>query len=161
ALKVLDSDGFDTQQTTRFLREARIAVHVENAHLVRAHDFGVCEDLGLPYIAFELLCGDDLERVLAREGPLPIVRAVDYIMQALVGIAAAHVDGIVHRDLKPANLFRVESPGKPPLVKVLDFGVAKAIKGREIGRAPSTATGDVFGTPLYMAPEQLRNSKRI
>jgi eukaryotic-like serine/threonine-protein kinase len=162
ALKVLDARSpLSAKQTARFVREARVAAQVESEHIAKALDFGVCDEHEVPFIAFELLQGADLEKVLEQEGHVPVERAVDYVLQASVGLAAAHVEGIAHRDLKPANLFRVDVPGKASVIKVLDFGIAKALKGREIGRGPSTATGEVFGTPLYMAPEQLRDSKHV
>jgi serine/threonine-protein kinase len=162
AVKVFRSDdGMDASSAARFVREARVAARLESAHIAKVHDFGVLEDRGIPFIVFELLHGQDFEHLLAAASPLPISLAVDYLLQALVGVAAAHAEGIAHRDLKPANLFLVERQGQPVLVKVLDFGVAKALKGREIDRAPTTRTDEVFGTPLYMAPEQLLSAKRV
>jgi serine/threonine-protein kinase len=162
ALKVLHDEGLvDAGMIERFLREGRVVVQLDSPHIAKAYDFGFCERLGVMYIALELLRGADLEQLLVNQGPLPVVRAVDYTMQALAGVAAAHVEGIVHRDLKPANLFLAEQPGRPPVVKVLDFGIAKALRGAELGRALPTASLDVFGTPLYMAPEQIQSAKGI
>jgi serine/threonine-protein kinase len=160
ALKVLHAEhAVDDKIVARFIREARVAAGIDNEHVARVHDFGVCE--GSPYIVYELLSGEDLAGVVAKEGPLPSTVAVDYVMQALAGVAAAHAGGIVHRDLKPANLFRARRVNGPPIVKVLDFGIAKALKGRELDRGPQTATSALMGSPLYMSPEQLRSSKRI
>jgi serine/threonine-protein kinase len=161
ALKLLRTESTtDTTVVGRFIREARVAKSIESEHVAAVRDFGVADDLGVPYIAFELLHGCNLEQLLAKRGPLPVTTAVDYVLQALVGVAAAHVQGIAHRDLKPSNLFLDES-ANPPTVKVLDFGIAKVLKGVELGRGPVSSTAMVVGSPLYMAPEQLRSSKRI
>jgi serine/threonine-protein kinase len=162
AIKLLKPElATDLRLVGRFVREGRIAARIDSRHVARIHEFGICEKNGIPFIAFELLQGEDLEKVLAAHGPMPVSLAVDYVMQALVGVAAAHFHGIAHRDLKPANLFRVQTPGQPPVIKVLDFGVAKALRGLELERGPQTSTSALIGTPPYMAPEQLRSSKRI
>ncbi|MDB5220287.1 MAG: Protein kinase, partial [Myxococcaceae bacterium] len=162
AIKLLKPElAMDLNLVGRFVREGRIAARIDSPHVARIHEFGICHTNCVPFIAFELLHGDDLEKVLAAHGPMPVSLAVDYVMQALVGVAAAHSHGIAHRDLKPANLFRVQTPGQPPLIKVLDFGVAKALRGLELDRGPQTSTSALMGTPPYMAPEQLRSSKRI
>jgi eukaryotic-like serine/threonine-protein kinase len=161
ALKLMRPEhAIDAKLVGRFVREARVAARLENAHVARVLDVGVCEKSGgIPYIVFERLSGVDLAQLLASRGSLPITEAVDYMMQALEGVAAAHTQGIAHRDLKPANIFCVEHPGKPALIKVLDFGVAKVLKGREVGRGPETSTSALVGSPIYMAPEQLVRAK--
>jgi serine/threonine-protein kinase len=162
AIKLLKPElAMDPKHVGRFVREGRIVARIDSPHVLRIHEFGVCEKYGVPYIAFELLQGEDLEHVLAADGPMPVPVAVDYVMQALAGVAAAHAQGIAHRDLKPANLFRVQAQGERPLIKVLDFGVAKALRGLEEEPGPQTSTAAVIGSPPYMAPEQLRSSKYI
>src|SRR6185369_2036320 len=106
----------------------------------------------------------DLAAELAQGGPLGVETAVDYVMQALQAIAEAHAKGIVHRDLKPANLFLTRRADGTPLVKVLDFGIAKALA---VSPTATHAGGDssgslpFAGSPPYMSPEQIRSSKEI
>src|SRR4029079_7515530 len=92
-------------------------------------------------------------------GPLPPEEAIDYVLQACHAVADAHAHGIIHRDLKPANLFLTRRPDGGPLVKVLDFGIAKIV-GVE-GAPDLTATSQYMGSPSYMSPEQWRSAKRV
>jgi serine/threonine-protein kinase len=149
----------------RFEREARAAGALENENLVAVTDFGFAAD-GAPYIVMEHLEGEDLARLLGRVGPLPVRRAVDLVVQACRGLAAAHAHGIVHRDLKPANLFVVRRNDGGDLVKVLDFGIAKLRDGAEGADAagaggPVTGTGKLLGTPGFTPPEQARGERDI
>lgn len=161
AIKLLKAEFLSDKKTLeRFVREARVAARIDNPHIAKVFDSGAT-DSGVPYIVYELLIGEDMAAVVSREGPLPVTVAVDYIMGALEGVAAAHSHGIAHRDLKPANLFLVRKPNGASFVKVLDFGVAKALKGAEMIRGGITATSSIVGSPSYMAPEQLLDSKLI
>ena len=135
----------------RFRNEARAAGGVDNEHIAAALDFGIAAD-GAPFIVMELLKGENLASLLAREGQLPVPRATDIIIQACRGLSAAHEKGIVHRDLKPENIFICKRADGADLVKVLDFGIAKLRVGGCLTR-PGTA----MGTPLYMPPEQFAN----
>src|SRR5215472_10401929 len=108
----------------RFAREARAAARIVSNHVVRIVDVDESES-GAPFIVMEYLEGKDLAQLLRAKGPLPVPRAVDYVLQACEGIAEAHALGIVHRDLKPANLFLAKRPGAAPVVKLLDFGISK------------------------------------
>ncbi len=137
---------------TRFEREAKAAAQLKSPHIVRIYDYGV-ED-GTPYMAMELLEGEDLGALLDREGRLSIARASELIGQACKALRAAHEAGIVHRDLKPANLFLARESGET-ILKVLDFGIAKETAASPSNRDPTT-TGTVLGSPLYMSPEQAR-----
>jgi serine/threonine protein kinase len=136
----------------RFMREARAVAKLRGEHVCRVHDVGRLEN-GSPYIVMELLKGEDFAAVLSREGKLSPQVAVGYLLQAIEGVAEAHAEGIVHRDLKPGNLFITASRDGRPLVKVLDFGISKS------SSAPATRTGDIMGSPGYMAPEQMSNAK--
>jgi eukaryotic-like serine/threonine-protein kinase len=148
--------------TERFLREARSAAAIQSEHVARVIDISTLES-GAPFMVMEYLTGTDLGHVLRERGPLPVEEAVDYVLQACEAIAEAHALGIIHRDLKPANLFLTTRADGSSLVKVLDFGLAKAIRPD----APSamelslTATGTTLGSPHYMSPEQVRNLKTI
>src|SRR5580704_6640091 len=154
AVKVLhDHLASDGDVVERMMREARAVAKLKSEHACRVSDFGQL-DSGAPYFAMELLDGRDLARVIAT-APLAPATAIDYVVQACVAIAEAHAQGIVHRDLKPANLFVSKRLDGSPLIKVLDFGIAKA-PGRG---AVLTQTDRIIGTPGYMAPEQLRSSR--
>jgi serine/threonine-protein kinase len=152
----------DDQAAARFVREARAAAAIQSEHVVRIFDVGTL-DSGLPYMVMELLRGEDLSHTLAREGQLPLEDAVDYVLQASHAIAEAHARGIVHRDLKPSNLFVTTRSNGTPLVKVLDFGISKALNPDVDfpSSANLTATSAIMGSPLYMSPEQVRNAKRV
>ena len=136
----------------RFLREARAVAKLRGEHVCRIFDVGRLDN-GSPYIVMELLQGEDFAAVLSREGKLEPHIAVTYMLQAIEGVAEAHAEGIVHRDLKPGNLFITTDRDGTPLVKVMDFGISKS------SSAPATRTGDVMGSPGYMAPEQMSNAK--
>ena len=143
----------------RFLREARSAAKLRSEHVARVFDVDVLES-GDPYIVMELLEGSDLARVRAeRGGKLPADEAAEYVLQACEALVEAHALGIVHRDLKPQNLFLTRKVGGAPLVKVLDFGISKASGPAAIGELALTDTSTVLGSPLYMAPEQMRSAK--
>jgi serine/threonine-protein kinase len=145
----------------RFVREARAAAALSSEHVARVIDVGTL-DSGAPYMVMEYLAGVDLGEVLARDGPMPVEMAVGLVLQACDAIAEAHATGIVHRDLKPANLFLTARMDGSPLVKVLDFGVSKAVSGFGPAEDPSlTATGSVMGSPGYMSPEQVRSTKDV
>jgi serine/threonine-protein kinase len=156
ALKLLrpvqDDDG---QAVGRFEREARAASRLGNPHIVDIFDFGRSQN-GLSYLAMELLEGEDLGNVLARERRLPLERALRIALQCCTALGAAHAAGIVHRDLKPENVFLVTRGDEREFVKIVDFGLAKISETEQDG-APGrklTRTGMIFGTPQYMSPEQ-------
>ncbi|MCW5802909.1 MAG: serine/threonine protein kinase [Deltaproteobacteria bacterium] len=143
------------EASARFMREARAVGRLTSEHVCRVSDVGKFTS-GAPYIVMEYLEGLDLGTMLKRRGPLAVPQAVDYIMQACEGMAEAHAFGIVHRDLKPDNLFLAARVDGAQIVKVLDFGISKAaVTGIE------TRTGDVMGSPAYMAPEQMQSTKDV
>jgi serine/threonine protein kinase len=148
----------------RFQREARAAARIEHRNTVRILEHGCDRDV--VYIAMELVSGQDLFEVLARERRLPQARAARIVLQVCAALEAAHRRGVVHRDLKPENVMLVRDPDDPAadLVKVLDFGIAKLLeRERPPDDAPASRTesaitlvGTVVGTPEYMSPEQAR-----
>ncbi|HEV7557208.1 MAG TPA: serine/threonine-protein kinase, partial [Kofleriaceae bacterium] len=159
ALKFLEpSFVADAKVVERFVREARAVAGLRGEHVCRVTDVGALDN-GTPFIVMELLEGTDLARLL-KTGPVPVQRACSYVLQACVGVAEAHALDIVHRDLKPANLFLTHRPDGTPLVKVLDFGIAKAptTNGDDFSL---TQTAGVLGSPGYMSPEQLRSSHDV
>jgi serine/threonine protein kinase len=147
------------ESVNRFLREARASVGLQSAHVVRVMDVGTLDD-GLPFMVMEHLNGTDLGQSLEARGVLPIEEAVDCLVQAMDAVAEAHSFGIVHRDLKPSNLFLTVRTDGSPLVKVLDFGISKAVDGMG-PRVDLTSTSMVLGSPLYMSPEQVRSTKSV
>jgi serine/threonine-protein kinase len=162
ALKVmLPEVAASEQAAARFLNEARAAAKVEGDHVARVLDIGQLED-GAPFIALELLEGSDFTGVLRTVGSLPPDEAVDYVLQALEALAQAHALGIVHRDLKPANLFLAQRRDGTKIVKVLDFGISKAVEPAGTGLAKVvTQSSSLLGSPMYMAPEQVRNARTV
>jgi serine/threonine-protein kinase len=154
---LLPQHAASTVLAARFMREARLAAMVKSEHFVRVFDIGRLPS-GIPYLVMELLAGRDLGDELAERGALSVEQAVDYVLQAAVGIAEFHALGVVHRDLKPSNLFVAEAAGKR-MIKVLDFGISK--ENASDSSAPLTATDNVLGTPQYMSPEQVRASKDV
>jgi eukaryotic-like serine/threonine-protein kinase len=159
AVKLFAPEGWapDDPAAERFAREARTAVRLRSEKTARVLDVGSLPD-GTQFIVMEYLVGKDLGMVLAERGALPEADAVGYILQACEAVAEAHALGIVHRDLKPHNLFLTEASDGSPLVKVLDFGVAK---WSEPAAASLTITSRAMGTPAYMSPEQMRAPKDV
>lgn len=143
----------------RFLREAQAAAALTSEHVGRVLDVGTTES-GTPYLVMEMLSGNDLQALLKRRGRLPVEEALDFLRQACDAIGEAHEKGIIHRDLKPANLFVTTRRNGQPMIKVLDFGLAKVVdEARTADDAALTATGVAAGSPFYMAPEQIRGLK--
>jgi eukaryotic-like serine/threonine-protein kinase len=147
------------EQVVRFIHEARSCVQLRGEHTVKVYDVGKLSD-GAPYIVMELLTGRDLERVLDEQGPLPVAEAVGYVLQACEGLAEAHALGMVHRDLKPQNLFMTTRVDGAPLIKILDFGLARSVPQADgEGAQRLTSSTAIMGSPMYMSPEQLRGFK--
>lgn len=154
AIKVLHHELVrDDLALERFRREATTVADIDNDHIVEIHDFGRTPD-GRLYLAMELLEGETLDAVLAREGKLPVERVVDVMTQVGDALIEAHAIGYIHRDIRPRNIFLQARRGKPNFVKILDFGLAKAVESE--GQAASTSLGMTFGDPRYMSPEQAR-----
>ena len=169
AIKILRGDrAVDDAARARFLREARANSLLASPNTVTVFDFGQSES-GEFYLAMELLEGESLGQRLSRIGRIAVPQAVDCARQALRSLSEAHAKGIIHRDLKPDNIFFARmltsatasnpTDGHEEIVKVLDFGIAKMMRGTESGAIADmdqveTQVGTVFGTPRYMSPEQ-------
>jgi serine/threonine-protein kinase len=174
AIKVLSSAMAQSPRLrVRFLREARAANLIRHPNVIEIHEVGQTDD-GIPFLVMELCDGSTLGALLAK--PLPLVRAIGIASQMARGLAHAHEVGVVHRDVKPANVIVIDAGeevrgaartgacgggfgGSPPIVevprvKLLDLGLANVR-----GESRLTATGELFGTPAYMAPEQIDGSK--
>jgi serine/threonine-protein kinase len=152
ALKVMRPAAIkDVDAVSRFNREAANASRISHPNVATVYDFGETGD-GIIYLAMELVDGSPLTSLIEEAGALPPKRAADITRQAAEGLAAAHELGIVHRDLKPENLMIGRTRDGADLVKIVDFGIAKAA-GNDAQKV--TKTGLVIGTPDYMSPEQL------
>lgn len=160
ALKILNASvATDTVAIERFRREARTPARINSDHVVRVTDADLAEELNnLPFLVMEYLRGEGLEKRVAQLGALPPEEVVLYLRQAARALDKAHALGIVHRDLKPENLFLTTREDGTPCIKILDFGIAKITgdASRELVRSAATTTGQIFGTPLYMSPEQAK-----
>jgi serine/threonine-protein kinase len=162
ALKLLlPTLSIDAASMARLAREARVARRLKSPHAVTVLGSG-SDAGGMQYIAMPLLEGSDLSRFARAGGLLPIDRVVELIAQACDAVGEAHELGVVHRDLKLANLFLANQLRGRPLLKVLDFGIAKPLKGQSFETATSlTDAGVVVGTPHYSAPEQIDGRREI
>jgi serine/threonine-protein kinase len=150
----------DPTSTERLFREAKILAGLTNPHLTRLIDFGT--ESGRPFLVTELVDGSDLSAVLRDRGALPVEEACAIMVQACLGLEAAHARGIVHRDIKPGNVLVTRASdggrGGGPLVKLVDFGVSRMPKAT--GEGPTLTESDhLLGTPHYMAPEQIKNAR--
>ena len=156
ALKVLspmrEQDG---DAVAHFEREAANASRINHPNVAAVYDFGEAAD-GRLFLAMEYIDGEPLTSLAEREGPLPPHRVADIVRQVANGLEAAHALGIVHRDLKPDNIMVGRNRDGSDCVKVVDFGIAKAMQS---GSQMLTATGLLVGTPRYMSPEQLSGDR--
>ncbi|MFO0553468.1 MAG: protein kinase [Polyangiaceae bacterium] len=154
AIKVLKPELAQSKPAVaRFLREARSAARVTSEFIAKVYDVDQLES-GEPFIAMELLEGEDLGMLLERAGKIPYWVATNFILQACDAVRAAHAAGIVHRDIKPSNLFLCKGAGGRAALKVVDFGISKTPRGTD--DSLTLTQGDSFlGSPRYMAPEQM------
>lgn len=167
AIKVLHGDVLDPTDIARFMREARAAAKLESEHVVRIHDLGLLPS-GHPYLVMEHLEGEDLGRVVATRGPLPIADATTIALQLCEVLAEAHAAGVAHRDIKPQNLFLVapKTASDSLRIKVLDFGLAKDAssqsgKAGDTTRKRLTERHSLLGSPRFMSPEQIESAREV
>ncbi len=153
AMKVLHKDlADDPEVVRRFEREATAVSRLDHPNTVQVFDFGAAQDA--LYLIMELVRGQDLARIIERDGPLPFARAAPLLGQIGGALAEAHARGVIHRDLKPENVLITRTTGGRDFAKVLDFGLAK-LGARE--QAPDvTDRTEIVGTPYFMSPEQIR-----
>jgi len=166
AMKVLLSTIIsDATALERFRREARTPARIDSEHVARVTDADVAPELkGAPFLVMEYLRGEDLDHHITERGPMTRRDVVSFLQQAARALDKAHALGIVHRDLKPENIFITKREDGSAHVKILDFGIAKFTSGATSDLINKTATspGQIYGTPLYMAPEQAKGeSKKI
>jgi serine/threonine protein kinase len=144
--------------TERFRREAEAAASLRSPHTISLYDFGVAQD-GTFFLVMELLDGLDLETLVERFGPVPPDRTVYLLRQVCASLAEAHGRGLVHRDIKPSNIFTCRLGLDVDFVKVLDFGLVKAMGDGDREATLLTAPDATTGTPAYIAPEMVRGDR--
>ncbi len=164
AIKILRSEVAQKRENRgRLLREAMIYEKIRHPNVIEYYAAGFDSDVGF-YLVTELLVGDDLESLMMERGnaPLDFGEAFSIALQVCAGLSAAHSKGIIHRDLKPSNIFITKDRYGEDIVKLFDFGIGKSIEsenGDKKGAArihQMTMMGIALGTPLYMAPEQIK-----
>lgn len=152
AIKILKTDlHADEMMHARFIREARAAARIEHPNAIRVYDFGSVDGLG-SFIVMEFAEGVSLREFLVQQGRLSLNLALDLIQQAAAALTSAHASGVIHRDVKPENFMVCFGADGRPILKVVDFGIAKVVTSD--GSTQLTRPTDIIGTPRYMAPEQ-------
>ena len=160
AVKILRPEFVhNAQVSTRFVEEARTCQRMAHPNVTRVFDVQLAEDQ-TPFFVMELLEGATLGAYLHGGARIPLAQSASIVFGVLAGLAAAHAQGIVHRDLKPENVFLARDERGGVTAKVLDFGIAKVMDVAG-GMGSRTQTGMLLGTPAYMSPEQIRNSKDV
>jgi len=157
AVKVLLGNLFgDYTALRRFEREAKASARLNHRNIVTVFDYGLLQSDGA-YLVMEFVQGETLGSIIKRDGALHPSLAAELFNQILDGVKAAHDEGIIHRDLKLENILITQDEDNQPLVKILDFGLAKLsrVEMDETASAPTTTAGTIMGTFGYMSPEQL------
>ena len=152
AIKMLDADKVNDDAIQRFEREVQLCCQLNHSNTVAIYDYGRTPE-GVFYYAMEYLDGINLQTLVERYGPQPEGRVIRILSQICGSLFEAHSMGLVHRDIKPANIMINRRGGEADVVKVLDFGLAKAIETSK--QAGVTSAGALTGTPLYMSPESI------
>lgn len=161
AIKVLHPEVIGHGEAVeRFRREAQTAAQIEHPNVCLATDFGEMERGGF-FLVMEYLEGQTLAELLEQEGRLPPDRALRIIDQILAALAQAHKLGVVHRDLKPENVMLIERDATTDFVKIMDFGIARVQMDGDEEDARLTQAGRIYGTPMYMSPEQASGATDI
>jgi eukaryotic-like serine/threonine-protein kinase len=158
AVKLLDVDKMSDTAIARFEREVQLTSALNHPNTIAIFDFGRTPD-GIFYYAMEYLEGMNLDDLVKRFGPLPEARLLYILRQVCGALAEAHSAGLVHRDIKPANIFLTSRGGMHDYVKVLDFGLVKALDGEET--ANLTSPNAMAGTPLYASPEAISQPDQV
>ncbi len=157
AIKMLKVQNRGDGAWARFQQEAKAASQLEHPNIIRVYDFGETAD-GQPFMVMDFVEGSNLQTLLKEEKTLPIEEALNIFRQICAGMTLAHSKKVYHRDLKPGNIMLSGLESANPQVRIVDFGIAKVMDGTEDLQA-LTQTGEVFGSPLYMSPEQALGKK--
>lgn len=158
AIKLLDADKMNDASIQRFEREVQTTCRLNHPSTIAIYDFGRTPE-GVFYYAMEYLDGIDLQDLVGQYGAQPGGRVISILLQVCGSLYEAHSEGLVHRDIKPANIMLSHRGGEPDVVKVLDFGLVKAIDGNQ--QEESSASGGLTGTPLYMSPEAIQSPMSV
>jgi len=150
AIKLLSKKRRSDKDRARFEHEVQLTTRLRHPNTVSIFDYGLTAD-GVCYYVMEYLDGLDLERLVREHGPIPSPRAIHILSQICAALAEAHALELIHRDIKPANVVLIARVDEPDVVKVVDFGLARALDKR----ADESALGVITGTPLYLAPEAI------
>jgi hypothetical protein len=158
AIKVLDPERTTATAIARFEREVQLTSRLNHPNTIAIYDYGRTPT-GLFYYAMEYIDGITLETLVARHGPLPDGRTIAILAQVCGSLSEAHELGLIHRDIKPANIMLSRHGGLADFVKLLDFGIVKALAPER--EAALTAKGALTGTPLYLSPEGIENPEQM
>ena len=158
AVKFLHLESTNEQSIARFEREVRLTSRLNHPNTIAIYDYGRTPE-GIFYYAMEYLEGINLEDLVRRFGPQSEVRVIHLLQQVCGSLAEAHRVGLIHRDIKPANIMLTERGGVYDFVKLLDFGLVKAVDSERESRL--TCAGSITGTPLYLSPEAIENPEDV
>lgn len=158
AIKLLDIEKTTDEAVARFEREVQLTSQLNHPNTIAIYDYGRTPE-GVFYYAMELLEGINLDDLVKRYGPQPEGRVIHLLKQIAGSLAEAHQLGVIHRDVKPANIFLTHRGGVYDFVKLLDFGLVKAVDGRE--QASLTSTNSMAGTPMYLSPEGINHPDAV
>lgn len=154
AVKMLHAQlSEDKVSVKRFEQEASASRDLDHQHLIKLYDYGMIEGKQ-PYLAMEYLHGESLSHIIKQEGQVNPIRCARIFSQVMDGLHYAHNKGVVHRDIKPSNIILINQDDKKDFVKIVDFGLAKLMPWSGKESQHLTKTGEVFGSPIYMSPEQ-------
>lgn len=151
AVKVMQVGKVDDHAVRRFQQEAKAATALNHPNIATVREFGMAES-GDPYLVMDYIEGTSLSDLIKQDGALSVERTKAIMTQVCAGLQHAHSLGIVHRDLKPANVMLLKDATGSETAKIVDFGIAKILQSD--GKSELTKAGEIFGTPLYMSPEQ-------
>lgn len=160
AIKTLNRKQLAEEALIRFHREAKAACLLSHPNLIAVHDFGVSSD-GRPYMVMDYVEGKTLSAAISEGVNYSLPQTLDIFIQCCEGLMDAHAHKVLHRDIKSSNIILTGETGQSPGVKIVDFGIAKILRKDEKENLELTKTGDVFGSPLYMSPEQGGGTRRV